>query len=121
MAAEEREKTAKSIARYVRVSPRKARLIVDEIRGKHVEEAFNVIAFSPKRAAKFVWKALESAVANAERNHGLERRNLYVSEIRVDEGPKLKRSRPRGMGRATIVEKRSSHIYVVVQERGGAG
>jgi large subunit ribosomal protein L22 len=113
------EKTARAIARYVRVAPRKARLIADEIRGKHVDEAFRILAFSNKRAARFIWKALTSCVANAERNLRMDRSKLYVREIRIDEGPTLKRWRPRAFGRAGMVRKRTSHITVVVAERGG--
>ncbi len=111
-------KTAYAIAKYVRISPRKVRVVADEIRGKHVDEAFKLLAFTPRRAARFLWKVLESAVANAERNHQLNRKGLYVSEVRVDEGPTLKRWRPRAMGRATMVRKRSSHIYIAVEEKG---
>lgn len=118
MAADIDKKTAYAIAKYVRISPRKVRVVADEIRGKHVDEAFKLLAFTPKRAARFLWKVLESAVANAEHNHQLNRRNLYISEIRIDEGPTLKRWRPRAMGRATMVRKRSSHIYIAVEERG---
>jgi large subunit ribosomal protein L22 len=110
---------AKAIARYVRVAPRKARLLANEIKGKHVDEAFKILAFSNKRAARFVFKTLASAVANAEKNHGLDRRKLFVVEARVDEGPTLKRFRPRAFGRASMVRKRTSHIYIAVAERGG--
>lgn len=113
------ERTARAIARYVRIAPRKARVLAREIQGKHIDEALKVLAFSNRRAARFIWKALNSAIANAERNHGLDRRKLYVAEIRVDEGPTLKRWRPRAMGRASMVRKRTSHITVVVEERGG--
>lgn len=113
------ERTARAIARYVRIAPRKARLVADEIRGKHIDEAFKVLAFSNRRSARFIWKALTSAVANAERNHKLDRRKLYVKEIRIDEGPTLKRWRPRAFGRASMIRKRTSHITVVVAERGG--
>jgi large subunit ribosomal protein L22 len=118
-ATQTRDRTARAIGRYLRVAPRKARVVANEIRGKHVDEAFKTLAFIPRRAAQFVWKVLESAVANAERNHGLDRRRLYVREIRVDEGPTLKRWRIRAHGRATMVRKRTSHILVVVAEKGG--
>lgn len=113
------ERTARAIARYVRVSPRKARLLTNEIKGKHVDEAFKILAFSNRRAARFVFKTLASAVANAEKNHGLDRRKLYVAEARVDEGPTLKRWRPRAFGRASMIRKRTSHIFIAVAERGG--
>ncbi len=112
-------KTARAISRYVRISPRKVRVLAREIKGKHVDEALRTLAFSNRRAAKFLWKTVNSAIANAERNHSMDRRKLYISEIRIDEGPTLKRWRPRAFGRASIVRKRTSHIYVAVSERGG--
>ncbi|MCX7832105.1 MAG: 50S ribosomal protein L22 [Actinobacteria bacterium] len=112
-------KNARAISRYVRISPRKARLIANEIKGKHIDEAFKILAFSNKRAARFVFKTLSSAVANAEKNHGMDRRKLYVVEARVDEGPTLKRWRPRAFGRASMIRKRTSHIMISVAERGG--
>ncbi len=109
---------ARAVARYVRISPRKAREVIEIIKGKHVDEALALLDFVPKRGAKFVKKVLHSAVANAEFNHHLDRRRLYVVKAYVDEAPVLKRYRPRAYGRATMVRKRSSHITVVVGERG---
>jgi large subunit ribosomal protein L22 len=108
---------AKAVARYVRVSPRKARLVVDLIRGKSVEEASAVLKFTPRASAEIVEKVLNSAVANAEKNLKIAPQDLYVATTFVDEGPTLKRIRPRAMGRAFRVDKRTSHITVVVKQR----
>ncbi len=108
---------ARAVARYVRVSPRKARLVVDLIRGKSVEEAAAILTFTPRAAAEVVEKVLLSAVANAEKNLRIKRDDLYVSTTFVDEGPTLKRIRPRAMGRAFQIRKRTSHITVVVKQR----
>lgn len=101
--------------RYVRVSPRKARRVVDLIRGRHVEEARRILRFSPLGASRDVAKLLDSAVANAERTPGVVTQNLVVERAWVDEGPTLKRWRPRAYGRATRIRKRTSHITVVVR------
>ena len=108
---------AKAIARYVRVSPRKARLVVDTIRGKSASEASTLLRFTPKGAAEAVSKVLDSAVANAEHNLKVKPETLYVSAAFVDEGPTLKRIRPRAQGRAFRIRKRTSHITVVVKQR----
>lgn len=108
---------AKAIARYVRISPRKVRQVVDLIRGKDVQEALAILQFTPKRATEPVTKVLNSAVANAEHNYEMDTDSLYVKEIYVDEGPTLKRIRPRAMGRADQIRKRTSHITVVVSEK----
>ncbi|HWO69929.1 MAG TPA: 50S ribosomal protein L22 [Actinomycetota bacterium] len=105
--------------RYVRVSPRKARRVVDLIRGRHVEEARRILRFSPLGASRDVAKLLESAVANAERTPGVVAQNLVVHRAWVDEGPTLKRWRPRAYGRATRIRKRTSHITVVVRSLEG--
>ncbi len=109
---------ARAVGRYIRVSPRKARAVTELIQQKPVEEAMNLLEFNPKRAAKFVKKVLHSAVANAEFNHRLDKSKLYVVAAYVDGGPTLKRYRPRAMGRATLIRRRTSHITVVVGERG---
>ncbi len=114
-----RPNQARAVSRYVRVSPRKARLVADLVRGKPVEEAFDIIDLSDKAAAIHVGKTVHSAVANAERNHNLSRNRLFVADIRVDDGPTMKRYRPRAYGRATTVRKRTSHISVIVEEKGG--
>jgi len=108
---------ARAVARFVRISPRKARSVINAIRGKSVAEAFQILEFSPKKAARIVYKVLKSAVANAENNLGLNVDNLYVSECYVDDGPRLKRVWPRGRGRADIIQKRMSHITVVVRDK----
>lgn len=105
--------------RYVRVSPRKARRVVDLIRGRHVEEARRILRFSPLGASRDVAKLLESAVANAERTPGVVAQNLVIERAWVDEGPTLKRWRPRAYGRATRIRKRTSHITVVVRSLEG--
>lgn len=106
------ETTAKY--RHARISPQKARLVADQIRGKHVGEALNVLGFSPKKAAVLVRKPLESAIANAEHNHGADIDELRVTAIMVDEGPTLKRWRARAKGRSSRIFKRTSHISVRV-------
>lgn len=107
----------KATARYVRISPYKARQVADLIRGKDLEEARFITGFAPQGAAKVVGKVLESAVANAENNEGLRADELMVVSCYVDEGPTLKRWRPRAQGRATRIRKRTSHITVVLGER----
>lgn len=108
---------AKAIAKTVRIAPRKVRLVVDLIRGKQVGEAVAILNLTPKAASPVVEKVLKSAVANAEHNYDLDINNLVVSEVFVDEGPTLKRFRPRAMGRASAINKRTSHITVVVSEK----
>lgn len=99
-------------AKYVRSSPRKARLVVDHIRGKSVPEARAILAHTPRAAAEPVLKVLQSAVANAEHNHELLPEELRVHQVFVDEGPTIKRFRPRALGRATKINKRTSHITI---------
>jgi large subunit ribosomal protein L22 len=108
--------SARSTARYVRVTPQKARRMVDLIRGLPADEAKTVLRFAPQAASETVGKVLASAVANAENNHGLNADTLVVSSAYVDEGPTLKRFRPRAQGRAFRIRKRTSHITVVVSE-----
>ena len=108
---------AKAIAKTVRIAPRKVRLVVDLIRGKQVGEAVAILQLTPKAASPVVEKVLKSAIANAEHNYDLDVNNLVVSEIFVDEGPTLKRFRPRAMGRASAINKPTSHITVVVSEK----
>jgi large subunit ribosomal protein L22 len=109
---------AKASMKYVRTSPRKMRRVVDMVRGQHVEEARRILRFSPLGASKDVGKLLDSAVANAEQNPGIVAQNLVVDRIFVDEGPTLRRFRPRAYGRATRVRKRTSHVTVVVKSMG---
>ncbi|MBA2507994.1 MAG: 50S ribosomal protein L22 [Nocardioidaceae bacterium] len=106
-----------AVARFVRVTPLKARRVVDLVRGLPVEEALALLRFAPQAVAETVFKTLESAVVNAETVEDLDRRDLLVSTVRVDEGPTLKRFRPRAQGRAYRIRKRTSHITVVVTPR----
>ncbi len=108
---------AKAIGKYLRISPRKVRLVIDQIRGKGAEEAAAILKFTPKRASAYILKVLSSAQANAIHNYELSADELYVAEIYVDEGPTLKRFRPRARGVASKIRKRSSHITVVLRER----
>ncbi|WOV87288.1 50S ribosomal protein L22 [Sporosarcina oncorhynchi] len=108
---------AKSTARTVRIAPRKVRLVVDLIRGKKIGEAVAILRLTPKAASPVVEKVLKSAIANAEHNYDLDVENLIVSEVFVDEGPTMKRFRPRAQGRASAINKRTSHITVVVSEK----
>jgi ribosomal protein L22 len=101
-------------ARYVRIAPRKARLIADQVRGLPLEDAQTLLRFSPRGAARDISKLIDSAVANAETNHDLVADDLLIKEVRVDEGPTLRRYRPRALGRATRINKRTSHIQVAL-------
>ena len=102
-------------AKWIRTSPRKARLVAEHIRGRSVPEARTVLAFTPRAAAREIEKVLRSAVANAEANHELVGDDLYVSAVRVDDGPTLKRWRARARGRVARIRKRSCHITVELQ------
>jgi len=102
---------------FARISPQKARLVADQIRGKSVDQALEILTFSNKKAAELVKKVLESAIANAEHNEGADIDDLSVAKIFVDEGPTMKRIMPRAKGRADRILKRSSHITVVVADR----
>jgi large subunit ribosomal protein L22 len=104
--------------KYVRTSPRKMRRVVDLIRGQHVEEARRILRFAPQTASRTVEKALDSAVANAEQSPGVVAQNLVVERAWVDEGPTLKRWRPRAYGRAARIRRRTSHITLVVRSLG---
>lgn len=110
---------AKAIAKYIRMSPQKVRLVADLVRGKKVEDAVNLLHFTPKRAAKPVEKVLRSAVANALNNDEaakLDPEQLFVREIQVNDGPTMRRYNPGPMGRASLIRKRSCHISVVVSD-----
>jgi len=107
---------SKAIARYVRVSPRKARFVIDAIRGLHVQDALDILKFTPNSAAKAIEKVIKSAKANAENNLHINGDEMRVAHARVDEGPTLKRIQPRAMGRAYRILKRTSHISVVLEE-----
>jgi large subunit ribosomal protein L22 len=105
-------------SRYVRVAPRKARLVADQVRGLQIERARALLQFSPRGAARDIGKLIESAAANAENNHDLIADEMRVAEITVDEGPTLRRFRPRALGRATPINKRTSHIAVALSPEG---
>ncbi len=107
----------KATARFVRIAPRKARQIIDLIRGKAVNDAQIVLKFIPRFSAAVVTKVLNSAIANAENNFQLKRDNLYITEAYVNQGPTMKRYMPRAQGRASLIHKRTSHITVVVAEK----
>jgi large subunit ribosomal protein L22 len=107
---------ARAITRFVRLSPRKVRLVVDQIRGKGVEEALNILKFVPKRSAGIVAKTLRTAVANAENTQSVDVDRLYVKRAMVDEGGMWKRFMPRAQGRATRIRKRLSHVTIIVDE-----
>ncbi len=106
----------KAVAKYIRISPQKARLVADIIRGMKADTAVTTLKFMPKKAAGIIRKVLESAVANADQMDSVDVDNLYVKEVMVDGGPMLKRFSPRAQGRATRILKRSSHITVIVDE-----
>ena len=103
-------------AKYIRSSPRKARLVADLVRGKRVDEALAILRFTNKSVASDIAAVVKSAAANAENNFELDREDLYVAEIKADDGPSFKRLRPRARGRADRFVKRTSHITVVVDE-----
>ena len=105
---------AKAVAKYVRVSPRKARVVIDQVRGKDVVRAREILRFSERAIAETIEKVLNSAVANAENNHGMSTDNLVVKAAFVDEGPTFKRIRPRAKGSAARIRKRTSHITIIV-------
>jgi len=107
----------KAVARYVRIPPQKVRLIMDELRGKKVEEALRALTFSPQKGARLLRKLINSAVANAEANKELDVDTLFIKKIFADQGPTMKRSRPRAMGRATRIIKRMSHLTVILDEK----
>jgi large subunit ribosomal protein L22 len=107
-------------AKYIRQSPYKVRRVLDLVRGLPVEEARHVLSFTDRRAAGTVRKVLDSAVANAEHNHALDADELFIAQAYADEGPTLKRWRPRARGRATRIRKRTSHITIVVSEESEA-
>lgn len=107
---------ARAVAKYIRVSPVKARLVIDQIRGKSADEALRIARFAKAKAALPIRKVLESAIANAEENFDMDVDALFVKEARVDEGPSLKRMSPRSRGRADIIRRRTSHITIVVSD-----
>lgn len=108
---------AKAHLRYVRIAPRKVKIVLDLIRGKDAKLAMAILKQTPKAASEHLEKLLKSAIANAENNHGMDKDNLYVAECFVCPGPILKRIRPRAQGRAFRVLKRTSHITIVLKEK----
>ena len=108
---------ARAISRYVRISPRKARLVIDAIRGKDVSEALRIVHLSTRRAATPIRKTLESAIANAESNYDVDVDDLFVVRASVDMGRALRRLKPRAYGRADIIRRPTSHITIVVGDR----
>ena len=106
----------RAVARFVRISPQKIRLVMDEVRGKKVDEALNTLSFAPQKGSRILKKLIDSAVANAEQNSGADVDALHIKRIYADEGPTLKRWRPRALGRATKIRKRSSHLTVILDE-----
>lgn len=112
--------SARATARFVRVTPMKARRVIDTIRGKSVEDALAILKYAPQAASEPVSKVVASAAANAENNFGLDPRTLVISEAFADEGPTMRRFRPRAQGRAFHIRKRTSHITVVVESQKGS-
>lgn len=108
---------ARAIAKYIRISSRKVGIVLDLIRGKKVGEAFAIIKHTPKAASEILEKLLKSAVANAENNYNMDVDRLYISEAYANQGPTLKRFRPRAQGRGVKILKRTSHITLVVKEK----
>ena len=110
------DKRPRALAKYVRISSRKVKVVIDLIRGKSVAEAKAILAFTPKAASEPVLKVLNSAVANAENNLDMSADQLYVAEVFANQGPTLKRFRPRAQGRASRIRKRTSHITVILDK-----
>ena len=107
----------RAVGKYLRVSPQKVRLVADLVRGKKVGDALTILKFLPKKSGRLINKTLRSAVANAENTQSIDVDTLFIKTILVDEGPRLKRWRPRAMGRATRIIKRTSHITMVLAEQ----
>ena len=108
---------SKAIARYVRISPRKMQIVADLVRGKNADEALAILKYTPKRGAPIMEKLLTSAIANAENNYEMNRDSLYIAQVYANQGPTMKRFRPRAQGRAFTILKRTSHIGIVLKER----
>jgi len=107
---------ARAVEKYIRMSPRKIRYIVDMIKSKSIDDAIDLLSLTPKTAAIVVKKAIQSAVTNATENHKMKEEDLFISGIMVDEGPTLKRFKPRARGRANRIRKRTAHISVFVSD-----
>ncbi|KJS85050.1 MAG: 50S ribosomal protein L22 [Peptococcaceae bacterium BICA1-8] len=108
---------AKAVAKFIRISPRKARQVMDLIRGKGIFDAYAILKFTPNKGAELIEKVLKSAASNAENNYEMDVDSLVVSRCYVDQGPSLKRIKPRAMGKADSIRKRTSHITVIVSEK----
>ena len=108
---------ATAILRFARISARKVKIVADLIRGKKVDEALAIVKFTPKASSEIIEKLLKSAIANAENNNGMNPENLYVAECYANKGPTMKRIKPRAQGRAYRIEKRMSHITIVLDGR----
>jgi large subunit ribosomal protein L22 len=106
-----------AVAKYIRISPRKVRLIMDELRGRKVEEALNMLSFTPQKGGRILKKLINSAVSNAQQSSGVDVDKLFIYKIFADEGPTLKRFSPRAQGRATRILKRTSHLTVVLNDK----
>lgn len=111
------DKRPRATAKYVRVAPRKVKIVVDLIRGKQVDQALAILAYMPKSAAPVVEKLLNSAIANAENNLEMDRSGLYVAEVYANQGPTLKRYWARSHGRADMIKKHTSHITIVLDQK----
>ncbi|MBQ7679435.1 MAG: 50S ribosomal protein L22 [Butyrivibrio sp.] len=114
---ENREKRPSAKLSYARIPVQKACFVMDAIRGKNVEQALAILEYNPRYASSVIYKLLSSAVANAENNNGMDRSNLYIAECRADNGPIMKRIQPRAQGRAYRIQKRMSHLTIVLDER----
>ena len=114
---ENKDKRPHATARYVRINARKVKLVIDLIRGKKVDEALSILAYTPKAASPVVDKLLRSAIANAENNLEMDRSGLYVAEVYANQGPTLKRYWARSHGRADLIKKHTSHITIVLDQK----
>ena len=110
-------KTAEATLKYARISARKVKIVADLIRGKDVAQALAIVKFTPKASSEIIEKLLKSAIANAENNHSMDSKKLYIAEIYANQGPTLKRIRPAAKGSAVRIRKRTSHITIVLKER----
>ena len=108
---------AKAHVKYVRISPRKVEIVLDQIRGKSIDEALAILRYLPQKGARITEKLIQSAAANAENNHDMVRDNLYVAQVYANQGPTMKRYKARAQGRANLIRKRSTHISVILRER----
>jgi len=107
----------RAVTKFIRVSPQKARLLGDLIKNKNISEAINILTFTPRKAARIIKKVVNSAVANADQNPNIDVETLYVKNVLIDQGPQLKRIKPRAQGRAYGIKHRLSHITVILDER----